>query len=40
MTRPTAVDSGPAALAEVQRAAQAGETYPLLLVDAMMPDDG
>jgi two-component system sensor histidine kinase/response regulator len=36
--RPTAVDSGPAALAEVQRAAQAGETYPLLLVDAMMPD--
>jgi two-component system sensor histidine kinase/response regulator len=36
--RPTAVDGGPAALAEVQRAAQAGETYPLLLVDAMMPD--
>jgi two-component system, sensor histidine kinase and response regulator len=36
--RPTAVDSGPAALVEVQRAAQAGETYPLLLVDAMMPD--
>jgi signal transduction histidine kinase/CheY-like chemotaxis protein/HPt (histidine-containing phosphotransfer) domain-containing protein len=36
--RPTTVDGGPAALAEVQRAAQAGETYPLLLVDAMMPD--
>ncbi len=36
--RPTAVDSGPAALAEVQRAVQAGESYPLLLVDAMMPD--
>ncbi len=35
---PTAVDSGPAALAEIKRAAAAGETYPLLLVDAMMPD--
>jgi two-component system, sensor histidine kinase and response regulator len=36
--RPTAVDSGPAALVEIKRAAAAGETYPLLLVDAMMPD--
>jgi PAS domain S-box-containing protein len=36
--RPTAVESGPAALAEVRRAAAAGQTYPLLLVDAMMPD--
>jgi PAS domain S-box-containing protein len=36
--RPTAVGSGPAALAELRRAAAAGESYPLLLVDAMMPD--
>ena len=36
--RPTAVDSGPAALAEIRRAAAAGDTFPLLLVDAMMPD--
>jgi two-component system, sensor histidine kinase and response regulator len=38
MARPTAVESGPAALAEISRAAAAGETYSLLLVDAMMPD--
>ena len=36
-SRPTTVDSGPAALAELRRAAAAGEPYPLLLVDAMMP---
>jgi PAS domain S-box-containing protein len=34
---PTVVDSGPAALAEVRRAAAAGMRYPLTLVDAMMP---
>jgi two-component system, sensor histidine kinase and response regulator len=36
--RPTAVESGPAALAEIRQTAAAGETYSLLLVDAMMPD--
>jgi two-component system, sensor histidine kinase and response regulator len=36
--RPTCVDSGPAALAELRRAASAGEPYPLILLDAMMPD--
>jgi two-component system, sensor histidine kinase and response regulator len=36
--RPTAVESGPAALAEIRQAAAAGETYPLLLIDAMMPE--
>ncbi|HXG10085.1 MAG TPA: response regulator [Gemmataceae bacterium] len=36
--RPTAVDSGTAALAELRRAAAAGEPYPLLLVDALMPE--
>ena len=36
--QPTAVESGPAALAEVRRAAGAGLTYPLLLLDSMMPD--
>jgi len=36
--RPTAVDGGPAALAELRRAAAAGRAYPLVLVDAMMPD--
>src|SRR5205814_11025 len=35
--RPTVVDGGPAALAELRRAAAAGEPYPLLLVDALMP---
>ncbi len=34
---PTAVDGGPAALAELRRAADAGRPYALLLVDAMMP---
>ena len=36
--KPTCVDSGIAALAELQRAAAAGEPYPLILLDAMMPD--
>jgi CheY-like chemotaxis protein len=36
--RPTAVESGPAALSEIRQTAAAGETYSLLLVDAMMPD--
>ncbi len=36
--RPTAVDGGPAAVQELRRAAAAGEPYPLLLTDAMMPE--
>ena len=36
--RPAGVDSGPAALQELRRAVSAGEPYPLLLTDAMMPD--
>jgi two-component system, sensor histidine kinase and response regulator len=36
--RPVGVDSGPAAVAELRRAAAAGEPYPLLLTDAMMPE--
>jgi PAS domain S-box-containing protein len=36
--RPTAVADGPAALAELGQAAEAGEPYPLVLLDAMMPD--
>jgi PAS domain S-box-containing protein len=36
--RPTAVDSGAAALAEMERAATDGKPYPLLLVDAWMPE--
>ncbi len=36
--RPTVAESGPAALAELRRAAAAGEKYALLLIDAMMPD--
>src|SRR5262249_35619794 len=36
--KPTAVASGPAALAERQRAAASGEPSPLILLDAMMPD--
>src|SRR6202043_4119077 len=36
--RPTAVEGGQAALAELRRAAAAGEPYPLLLLDAMMPE--
>ncbi|MBX9628826.1 MAG: PAS domain S-box protein, partial [Gemmataceae bacterium] len=34
---PTCVDSGPAALAELRRAAATGAPYPLVLLDAMMP---
>jgi PAS domain S-box-containing protein len=36
--RPKAVDSGLAALAELRRAAAAGDSYPLMLVDRMMPE--
>jgi two-component system sensor histidine kinase/response regulator len=36
--RPTGVDCGTAALSELQRAALAGEPYPLMLTDAMMPE--
>jgi PAS domain S-box-containing protein len=36
--QPTAVASGPAALAELQRAWAAGEPYPLVLLDALMPE--
>jgi signal transduction histidine kinase/CheY-like chemotaxis protein len=36
--RPRAVDSALAALAELRRAAEAGEPYPLVLLDALMPD--
>jgi PAS domain S-box-containing protein len=36
--RPSAADGGPAALAEMRRAAAAGEPYPLVLLDAMMPE--
>jgi two-component system sensor histidine kinase/response regulator len=36
--RPTCVDSGPAAITELRRATAAGEPYPLILLDAMMPD--
>jgi len=35
---PAAVDSGSAALSEMARAAAVGEPYPLVLVDAMMPE--
>ena len=35
--RPAVVDSGEAALAEMVRAAQAGQPYPLVLLDGMMP---
>ncbi len=35
---PTAADSGPAALAELQRAADADEPYRLVLLDCMMPE--
>ncbi|MBI1917879.1 MAG: response regulator [Planctomycetes bacterium] len=35
--KPTMVDSGPAALEEMKRASAAGEPYPLVLLDAMMP---
>ena len=36
--RPTAVGSGRAALAELKRAAGAGDPFPLVLLDAVMPD--
>jgi CheY-like chemotaxis protein/HPt (histidine-containing phosphotransfer) domain-containing protein len=36
--RPTAVDGGRPAVDELRRAAAAGEPYPLLLTDAMMPE--
>jgi CheY-like chemotaxis protein/nitrogen-specific signal transduction histidine kinase len=36
--RPKAVDSGLAALVELRRAAAAGDSYPLMLVDRMMPE--
>ncbi len=36
--RPTAVDGGPAALAAIRQAVDAGEPYPLILLDAMMPE--
>ncbi len=35
--RPTAVEGGEAALAELKRATAAGEAYPLVLLDAQMP---
>src|SRR5262249_11795065 len=35
--KPTAADSGPAALAALQRAAQDGVPFPLVLLDAHMP---
>jgi CheY-like chemotaxis protein len=35
---PTCAESGPAALEELRRAAAAGTPYPLILLDAMMPD--
>ena len=36
--RPTIVDGGPAAIAELRRSVAAGEPYPLMLVDQMMPE--
>src|SRR5262249_26159025 len=36
--RPTAVGGGRAALAEMKRAAAAGHPFPLVLLDAVMPD--
>ncbi len=36
--RPTAIESGPAALVEMKRAAALGEPYALVLLDSMMPD--
>ncbi len=36
--RPTAVESGPAALAEMERAVSAGSPYPLVLLDGHMPE--
>jgi len=37
-TRPTSVDSGPAAIEEIRRAVASGSPYTLMLVDQMMPD--
>jgi CheY-like chemotaxis protein/HPt (histidine-containing phosphotransfer) domain-containing protein len=36
--RPTAVDGGRAALAEMKRAGAAGDPFPLVLLDAVVPD--
>ena len=36
--RPTAVASGRAALLELERAARVGKPYPLVLLDASMPE--
>ena len=36
--RPTVVGGGAAALAELKRATEAGEVYPLVLLDAQMPE--
>ena len=36
--KPTTVENGPAALAELRRAAASGDPYPLVLLDAMMPE--
>jgi two-component system, sensor histidine kinase and response regulator len=36
--RPTTVDGGAAALAELKRATAAGDPYPLVLLDAQMPE--
>jgi PAS domain S-box-containing protein len=36
--RPTAIDGGRAALAELRRAAAGGEPFPLVLLDSLMPD--
>src|SRR5262249_10849754 len=36
--KPTVVDSARAALAELRRASEAGEPFPLVLLDAMMPE--
>jgi two-component system, sensor histidine kinase and response regulator len=36
--RPTVVDGAAAAVAELRRALAAGQQYPLMLVDSMMPD--
>src|SRR5262249_4316947 len=36
--KPVAVESAPAALAELRRAADDGEPYPLVLLDSQMPE--
>jgi signal transduction histidine kinase/DNA-binding response OmpR family regulator len=35
---PTLVEGGAAAIAEIKRASESGEPYPLVLLDALMPD--